>query len=90
MKISWPLLIGLAQPSSCTSERKGCWEWDNMSAYSYSYWYTGEPNDSGNAEDCVKANWVDLNLNDLSCNTSRQAVYILPTDSTKNEACECL
>ena len=53
MNISGPLLIGLTQPSSCMNESKGCWEWDDGSEYSYSHWHTGEPNDSGNAEDYV-------------------------------------
>merc|ERR1712238_532039 len=88
MKISGALLIGLTQPSNCRSEPRGCWEWDDGSKYSYSHWHSGEPNDSGNAEDCVEANWVGLNWNDLSCTSSRQAVYILPTDFTKNGACE--
>merc|ERR1711935_459865 len=64
------------------------WTWEDGSTYSYSHWHSGEPNDSGSAEDCVEANWVDLNWNDLGCSASRQAVYILPTDFTKNKACE--
>lgn len=87
MKIRGSLLIGYSQPTNCNQEPRGCWEWDDGSAVGFTHWHGGEPNDSG-GEDCVEANWADLNWNDLNCSIARQAVYILPSDFTKNVGCE--
>ncbi|XP_055509416.1 alpha-N-acetylgalactosamine-specific lectin-like [Leucoraja erinacea] len=53
---------------------EGHFKWIDGSAYSYSHFACGEPNNSGN-EDCVETNFNGVGLwNDLSCNVRRSFV----------------
>jgi len=91
MNIDEPVIIGLTQPSNCNDEPSGCWRWDDGTKYSYTNWHEGEPNDKWLrlGEDCTEDNWrSSKQWNDMSCSASRQAIYILPRDFTKNKACD--
>ncbi len=47
---------------------EGTWEWDGGTAWSYSNWQSGEPNNSGGNEDCLQLwRFTDGRWNDEPC-----------------------
>ncbi|KAJ8026239.1 Contactin-associated protein 1 [Holothuria leucospilota] len=50
---------------------EGTWEWSDGSAYSYTAWTTGEPNNSNNNENCAVLTWSsDGTWNDANCDNT--------------------
>ena len=57
-------------------ENRDNWEWSDGTAWDYTYWYPGEPNDAGGNEDCAGIFESD-NLgqwNDKKCSDQRTFV----------------
>ncbi|ETO19249.1 hypothetical protein RFI_17981, partial [Reticulomyxa filosa] len=65
------------------------WQWTDNSTLNYTYWWPGEPNNYGNAEDCVELRFQSngtlegtmvYGWNDLDCDsTLRYAICGVPT-----------
>jgi hypothetical protein len=59
---------------------EGSFTWTDGSQVNFTSWYTNEPNDDKNDEDCTVNYWkgVPNKWNDLRCNKTFPAVYKLP------------
>jgi glucans biosynthesis protein C len=60
-----PLWIGL------TEEREGDWRWSNGVPLYYELWWSGQPDDWGDGEDCALINWYgESKWNDCGCDSN--------------------
>ena len=57
---------------------EGSFSWTDGASSGYTKWSSGEPNNSGNNEDCVESWSSDGNWNDLTCSSSRYFVCNYP------------
>ena len=46
-------------------EEENDWKWTDCTPWGDNFWYLGEPNNAGGAEDCLETR--SMNWNDLSC-----------------------
>lgn len=74
--------IGLTEPE----QEEGNWKWGDGTRVTYTHWNKGEPNDTGEEEDCAEWKVGTGSWNDTPCWQARR--YICQQQGTKPLACD--
>ncbi|XP_051731653.1 galactose-specific lectin nattectin-like [Ctenopharyngodon idella] len=81
-KVENDFLLSLLPSSSKQSwggghdgEKEGQWLWSDGTAYDYTNWCPGEPNNHRRVENCLEINWFSKSCwNDVACTVSKSYV----------------
>ncbi|XP_067686863.1 macrophage mannose receptor 1-like [Haliotis asinina] len=69
--------VGLSDRS-----KENSFVWTDGTPFDYANWYLGEPNNSGDNEDCVEFNQVTKQWNDNSCFVAKDFICEIPRGTT--------